>query len=387
MLQMFATCPRGLESVLAEELAGLGAEGIAPTAGGVHFTGDVRITAKANLWSRMASRILVKLCTRAYRSEDDIYRAALSIDWPAHFSIHDSFRVHVTAVNSPVRSLEFITLRVKDAVCDRFRQNGGKRPNVNTSRPDQRVHAFLDRQTVTLYLDASGEALFKRGYRGDTGEAPLRENLAAGILRLTGWQPEQPLYDPMCGSGTFLIEAASMALNIAPGLNRRFAAERWKHVPIDIWAEERDAATALQRSAPNLRLYGGDIDGGALDIVDQQFYNNGWRDYVELARRDVRVGTAPAADGVWITNPPYGVRLSDTEQLARLYPAIGDRMKQQFAGWDCFFFSGDTQLPKLLGLRSQSRPALFNGALECHLYEYKIVSGTLRKPHEPDGTD
>lgn len=379
MLQLFATCPRGLESVLVPELVSLGATDINSTPGGVHFTGDWRTTAKVNLWSRIASRILVRVGKTSYRSDDDIYRAALAVDWPAFFSVDDTMRVHVTAIDSPVKSREFITLRIKDAICDRFREAAqGARPSIDTSRPDQRIHAFLDRQTVTLYLDASGEALFKRGYRADTGEAPLRENLAAGILKLTGWQPHEALMDPMCGSGTFLIEAAGMAMNIAPGLRRHFAAERWLHLPGTVWSEERAAAEAARRAAPELQLFASDIDEESVDRVRAQFLDNGWQDSLKFACRDARSASPPTAEGVWLCNPPYGVRLSETGELARLYPLLGDRLKQQFDGWRAYFFSGDTQLPKLIGLRPSMRVPLFNGNIDCRLYEFSLRAGSWK---------
>lgn len=390
-LQLFATCPRGLEDVLATELTELGAASVSTTPGGVHFTGDWRTTAKVNLWSRVASRILVRLAKKAWRSEEDIYRAALQVDWPAMFSVNDTFRVHVTAMDAPIRSREFITLRIKDAICDRFREaTRGARPSIDTSRPDQRVHAFLDRQSVTLYLDASGEALFKRGYRQDVGEAPLRENLAAGIIKLTGWQPHETLFDPMCGSGTFLIEAASMAMNIAPGLQRRFAGERWLHLPSSVWREERAAAEDAQQDAPDLKLFAADIDEQALNRVRATFMDNGWQDYLHFARRDARTATPPTPEGVWLCNPPYGVRLADTEQLARLYPMLGDRLKQQFPGWRAYFFSGDANLAKLIGLRTSKRIPLFNGNIECRLYEFILKAGSWKdstgeNAEAPDG--
>lgn len=383
MLQLFATCPRGLESVLVPELVSLGATDINSTPGGVHFTGDWRTTAKVNLWSRVASRILVRVGKKAYRSDDDIYRAALAVDWPEFFSVDDTIRVHVTTIDSPIKSREFITLRIKDAICDRFREAAqGARPSIDTSRPDQRIHAFIDRQTVTLYMDASGEALFKRGYRADTGEAPLRENLAAGILKLTGWQADEALMDPMCGSGTFLIEAAGMAMNIAPGLQRTFAGERWLHLPSAIWAEERAAAEQARRAAPELQLFASDIDEEAVDRVRAQFLDNGWQDSLKFACRDARHASPPAEQGVWLCNPPYGVRLSDTEQLAQLYPQVGDRLKQHFDGWRAYFFSGDTQLPKLIGLKAQKRTPLFNGNIECRLYEYVLRAGSWKDNRE-----
>lgn len=379
MLQLFATCPRGLEAMLVQELVTLGASDINSTPGGIHFTGDWRTTAKVNLWSRIASRVLVRMGKSSYRGEEDVYRAALGIKWSDYFSLDDTFRVHVTMVDSPLKSREFTTLRIKDAVCDQFREvYQGQRPSVETSRPDQRIHAFLDRQTVTLYLDASGEALFKRGYRQTTGEAPLRENLAAGILKLTGWQPDQTLMDPMCGSGTFLVEAAGMAMNIAPGLKRDFAAERWLHLPQDAWQEERATAEAAQREAPELNLFAADINPECINMVRNQFAANGWKDYLHYATMDACDASPPTETGIWLCNPPYGVRLSEEEELARLYPQLGSCLKNEFDGWRAFFFTGDTKLPKLIGLKPQTKVPLFNGAIECRLYEFVMRAGSWK---------
>jgi len=222
----FASCPRGLESLLAEELGPLGAKKPEPVSGGVAFEGDMRACYRANLESRLATRVLMRLARSPYRGEEDVYEAALAVKWPEWFSETQSIRVDVNAIRSPLKSLEFATLRIKDAVCDRFRADRGRRPDVDTRSPEIRIQAFLDKTTVTLYLDTSGEVLNRRGYRRDAGEAPLKENLAAGIVGLTGWRSGEPLIDPMCGSGTLVIEAAMIALAIPPGHARAFGFER-----------------------------------------------------------------------------------------------------------------------------------------------------------------
>src|SRR5262249_30958007 len=225
-LQFFAPCPRGLEGVLRDELMELGAQSIAPAVGGVGFAGDLVLCYRANLQSRIASRVLWKLGDWAYRSEEDVYRAVKSLPWVKRLDPWLTLRVNVSAIGSPLRSLDFITLRIKDAVCDRLVEDTGRRPDIDTAQPDARVHAFFESERFTVYLDTSGEPLFKRGWRKSSGEAPLKENLAAGILRLTNWHPDRPLLDPMCGGGTLLIEAAMMALRIAPGSMRSFAFEK-----------------------------------------------------------------------------------------------------------------------------------------------------------------
>ncbi|MEO7404830.1 MAG: THUMP domain-containing protein, partial [Burkholderiales bacterium] len=218
----FSPCPRGLEPVLVTELERCGATRILPRAGGVEFAGTLETGYRVNLWSRVASRVLRRIVEGPYKTEQDLYALASAVPWGESFDVSRSIRVDVTAIKSPLKSLEFATLRVKDAICDRFRDEVGKRPDVNTREPDVRISAFLTAERATLYLDTSGEPLFKRGYRPDAGEAPLKENLAAGIIALTGWQPEEPFFDPMCGGGTFVIEAALQALNVAPGASRGF---------------------------------------------------------------------------------------------------------------------------------------------------------------------
>ena len=222
----FAPCPRGLEALLADELASLGARNAAAVPGGVAFAGDWEACYRANLWSRLASRVLWRVAQFDYTSETELYERTHALDWPAWFAVERTIRVYVTAHNSPLKSLEFATLKIKDAVCDRFRDAKGSRPSVDRAAPEVRVHAFLEEKRATLYLDTSGEPLFKRGARADTVEAPLRENLAAGIVLLSGWRPGEPLLDPMCGGGTILVEAAAMARGRAPGANRRFGFEK-----------------------------------------------------------------------------------------------------------------------------------------------------------------
>lgn len=259
-MNFFAPCPRGLEPLLADELIALGATDPKAVPGGVQFAGDWALCYRANLESRIATRVLWQITMGRYRSEEDVYRIAYAPTWARWFTPEQTIRVFVTAHKSPLRSLEFVTLKIKDAVCDHFRTVAGKRPSVDTQAPDMRVHAFLSADTVTLYLDTSGEPLYKRGFKEAAVEAPLKENLAAGILKLTGWKPgEEALCDPMCGSGTFLIEAAQMALDVAPGLGRHFAFERFKHFERDVWLPIRQAAEARRQPPRKLAIYGSDI--------------------------------------------------------------------------------------------------------------------------------
>jgi len=375
----FASCPRGLESLLADELRGLGAQNTASVPGGVAFEGDMRTCLRANLESRLATRVLMRLARAPCRSEQDVYDAALALRWPDWFSEKQSIRVDVNAIRSPLKSLEFATLRIKDAVCDRFRADRGRRPDVDTRSPEVRIYGFLDRASVTLYLDTSGEPLHKRGYRKDAGEAPLKENLAAGILRLTGWDGSEPLLDPMCGSGTLVIEAAMMALAIPSGHARGFGFERLAGFDPRRWREVREAALARAQAPRKLALFARDRYGEELKKARRNLEAAGLAPCVELKQADVLDTGAPAGAGVLAANPPYGARLGEDQALAEFYPKLGDTLKKFYAGWRCYFFSGDARLPKLIRLAASKRIPLFNGPLECRLYEYRIVAGSMRK--------
>jgi putative N6-adenine-specific DNA methylase len=375
----FASCPRGLESLLSGELREVGARTLEAVPGGVAFQGDMRVCYRANLESRLATRVLARLVRVPYRNEQDVYEAALAVRWSDWFSERQSIRVDVSAIRSPLKSLEFATLRIKDGVCDRFRSDRGQRPDVNTRSPDIRIQGFLDRQNVTLYVDTSGEPLHKRGYRRQAGEAPLKENLAAGILRLTGWDGREPLLDPMCGSGTLAIEAAMMALGIPPGGARAFGFERLAGFDSRTWEEVRDAALARAAAPRALPIHARDRYGDELKGARANLEAAGLSGCVEIKQADVLETSAPAERGVLVANPPYGVRLGEDKALAEFYPKLGDTLKKYYAGWRCYLFSGDTRLPKLIRLTASKRTPLYNGPLECRLYEYLIVAGSHRK--------
>ncbi len=376
--QFFATCPRGLENALAEELLELGAENIEKTGGGVGFFGPMTLCYAANLHSRLATRILLRVSAGKYQNEEDVYQGALAVFWHKWFAASRTIAVKVVAQDSPLKSLNFITLRIKDAVCDRFREESGQRPSVQTLHPDIRIHAFLTRDRYTLYLDTSGESLYKRGLRKQAGVAPINENLAAGILRLSGWQPNEPLYDPMCGSGTFLMEAAQMALNIAPGLGRDFAFERMLRMDARAWARMKAEAQAACQPLRPLPIFGSDVMGRSLKDADHNLKAAGLREAVTLSKADILDIEPPAESGVLVMNPPYGVRLGEEEELAALYPKLGDVLKNKFANWRAYIISADANLPRLIRLSASRKTPLYNGALECRLYEYKLVAGSNR---------
>ncbi len=361
--------------MLAREIESLSGHAARTVPGGVAFQGDWAACYRANLWSRTASRVLWHVADFGYRDENDLYAAAKRIDWPRHFAVERTLRVNVTAQKSPLKSLEFATLKIKDAVCDRFRDALGRRPDVDRAAPDVRVHAFLEQDKGALYLDTSGEPLFKRGWRAEQGEAPLRENLAAGIVMLTGWQPGEPLLDPMCGGGTFLVEAAALARGRAPGAKRAFGFEKLKAFDAALFQKVRDEVRAEERSPA---LYGSDNDPEALKVARRNLAAAGVERWVKLEQADVLARTAPAPAGVMVMNPPYGERMGSEEELARFYPLLGNHLKKHFAGWRCFILTADLRLPKLIRLQPSRRTPLWNGALECRLYEFRIVSGSNR---------
>ena len=357
----------------------LGARKPASVPGGVAFEGDTACCYAANLRSRLASRVLWRIAEFTYASESDIYEAVHAVDWPARFAVDRTLRVYVTAQKSPLKSLEFITLRIKDAVCDRFRTAVGKRPSIEKARPDVRVHAFLEANRATLYLDTSGEPLFKRGWRKGSVEAPLRENLAAGIVLLSGWNRAEPFLDPMCGGGTLLVEASAIALGVAPGAGRSFGFEKLAAFEPETWRRVRGAGRPVSAGS-RVSIFGSDADPAAIAIARKNLASAGFAERVRLERADVLERTAPAAAGVLVANPPYGERTGSDDALAQFYPRLGDALKKRFAGWRCHFFTADLRLPKLIRLEPARRVPLFNGALECRLYEFRMVAGSHRRP-------
>jgi len=378
MNKYFAICPRGLEELLTEELRVLGAQYLKPTHGGVHFSGDWALCYRANLESRLATRILWFIAQAGYRSEDDIYKLAAKQKWPDYFAVTRTMRVVTTAIKCPLKSLDFVTLRVKDAVCDTFRAHVGERPNIETRNPDVRVHVFLTENECTLYLDTSGQPLWQRGYRQASVDAPLKENLAAGILKMTGWQPGMALVDPMCGSGTFLLEAIQVALDHAPGLERGFAFELLAAFEAPIWAALRQAAEARRKEPEPLDIRGYDIDEKAVRATRRNLQEAGFGGVVTVDCLDVLEAEPLTDHGILVANPPYGERIGEADQLAAFYPQLGSALKKHWAGWNCFFFTADLRLPKLLGLKPSRKTPLYNGPLECRLFEIRMVAGSNR---------
>ena len=378
-LSFFAPCPRGLETLLVNELTALNAMHIKPTHGGVAFAGDLALMYRANLHSRIASRILLRLGSSGYRTEDDIYNLAARMPWSSYFSPEQSIKVEVTAIKCPLKSLEFITLRVKDAVCDYFRDLMDKRPNVDTATPDARIYTFLSETDATIYLDTSGEPLFKRGWRVDKGRAPLRENLAAGLVMLSGWQPNQALLDPMCGSGTIVIEAGLIAANIPPGMNRHFAFEHYRGFDRTLWQKVKNS---VQIDKTPRALYASDISAHAIDDIANNLQRAGLPFPIAFEQSNVLDVMPPASTGVLICNPPYGERIDVTtsHDTPIFFKQWADHLKAHYAGWNAYILTSDREVPKYMRLSASKKTPLFNGPLDCRLFEFKMVAGSARKP-------
>lgn len=369
---MFASCPRGLEQALSDELVSLGFSGVKAAQAGCQLHGNWLDVWRANLHSRLATRILVQVAQGKVNSEDELRQLALGVNWERWLGPEKTLRVDTSAIRSPMQSLQYCNLLVKDSVCDRLRDKEGARPSIDTVRPDVRVHSFLTQDRANLYLDTSGESLFKRGWRLDKAEAPIRENLAAGLLALSGWRPEGALLDPFCGSGTILIEAAWMALNIPPGINRPFAFERLRGHDPSAWQAMRRTATESIATALSAPIIGCDLSARAIDAAKANMQRAGLKpDTIQWRVDDARHLAAPAASGTIVTNPPYGTRL---EIEADLMQAWASQLKKHFSGWQVNVISADHGLPGSMRLKPKRRIPLFNGALDCRLFMFDMVS-------------
>ncbi|MEJ2381536.1 MAG: bifunctional 23S rRNA (guanine(2069)-N(7))-methyltransferase RlmK/23S rRNA (guanine(2445)-N(2))-methyltransferase RlmL [Gammaproteobacteria bacterium] len=379
-LQLFATAPKGIASLLVDELRALGALNVAETRAGAAFEGDQELAYRACLWLRTANRVLLPLARFAAASPEALYAGVQSVDWGGHMDAAGTLAVDFSTSGSRIRHSHFGALKVKDAIVDQFRDRCGQRPSVELQRPDLRINVYLHRDQATVSIDLSGESLHRRGYRADTVAAPLKENLAAAILLRAGWPQVAAaggaLLDPMCGSGTLPIEAALMAGDVAPGLLRDyFGFLAWKgHAP-DTWAalleEARQRREAGLASLPPIVGY--DADRGAIRAALENLARAGLSGRVHAERRDLErlqpVGEVP---GLVVANPPYGERLGDAEQLKPLYAGLGEILRQRFHGWRAAVFTGNPDLAKQMGLRARRLHKLYNGAIECRLLHFEV---------------
>ena len=436
---LFLPCAAGVEDFLAaevERITGVPQAELRRSRGGVELAASWRDAMKLNLHSRLAQRVLVRLAQQPYRAEDDIYRVAGDVAWEIWFTPQQTLKVEITAQHSPLKSLNFAALRVKDAVCDRLRDKRGARPSIDTARPDVRVFAHLTQDLCTVYIDTSGEPLFKRGWREDKGDAPLKETLAAAMIAATGWtgwdaqgQPV-PLYDPCCGSGTVLVEAAQLALNIAPGGQRRFAFEKLMPYQGHVWQALKQEAQAAERPLPagsKPFIYGSDVAFRMVDFARRNAERAGVAHAIELRGGDALQRMPPSATpGVLLLNPPYGERIAaagvagqraDSRAQQRGAPAqrggtrvfradapptpltvrsretaqhtdgsenndffaqLASHWKKHYAGWSAWLLTPDLKLPSKMRFKESRRVPLWNGPIECRLFRFDLLAGSAR---------
>lgn len=418
-------CAMGVETLLADEAARILGPGVdvQSVRGGVEVHADkpaqlIDCVFKLNLESRLAQRVLWRVAVNFYRHEDDLYGIARQIDWTDWITPQHTLRVDVTSRNSPLRSINFAALRIKDAVCDVLRDATGERPSVDTWHPDLGLVLHLDEEQAFLYVDTSGEALFKRGWREDVGEAPLKETLAAAMLAAAGWQgrPEDgPLLDPCCGAGTIPIEAAQIACDIAPGLMRHFAFENLlPFAPFESrWNELRQAAKARRRE-PRVRIYAGDVSFRMTDFATRNAERAGVLHAIDFKTGDALQRPAPVDAGLLMFNPPYGERIDpkgtgqggrrqneheqpaaprsgreqfDASEADDFFQRLSAHWKRQYTGWTAWILSPDMKLPSAMRLKESRRVVLFNGPIECRLFKFELVAGSNKaKAAKPDDT-
>lgn len=388
--QLFATTPKAMETILAEELQNLGIKHVKPTLAGVAFEGDLETAYRACLWSRTANRILLVLSSFDVKTQDDLYYGVKRINWFEHLQPEGSFAVSFSAKNSPViNNTHFGALKVKDAIVDQMRAKFQKRPSINTEQPDIRINVYLHGTTAQLSLDLSGESLHRRGYRDINIKAPIKENLAAAMLLRSGWpeiaRKNGSLIDPMCGSGTLLLEGAMIAADYAPGLLRDyFGFTGWKKHDSECWQKLR--AEAEQRKTAGLEklpvIVGFDQNRHAINAALTHIANAGLQHKIHVERRDIS-DAQPAESwkpGLVICNPPYGERLGDEPETAELYKRFGDTLKAHFTGWKAAMIISNPELGFRLGIRSEKPITLFNGALECKLLRFTIEESAFFTP-------
>jgi putative N6-adenine-specific DNA methylase len=423
-LQLFLPCAAGVEDFLAVEAAritGQPSQQVEKWRGGVLVNGAWRDAMLLNLHSRLAQRVLVQLFHAQYRNEQDLYRAAGEVAWEIWFTPRQSIKVEVTAQHSPLTSLNFAALKIKDAICDRFRAKaGGVRPDVNTQWPDIRIYAHLTTDMVSLYIDTSGEALFKRGWREDKGEAPLKETLAAAIIAASGWADDStvPLYDPCCGSGTIAIEAAQIACNIAAGSRRSFAFEKMLPFQQHVWSALKSAALQAQvplASGYKPHIFGSDVAHRMVDFAQRNAQRAGVADAIEFRGGDALQRMPPGdTPGVMLVNPPYGERIdtagfagasrqrhsapdnrredrptvpgatrgreeAQTEDGAEFFVQLASHWKKNYAGWTAWLLTPDLKLPGKMRLKESRRVPMWNGPIECRLFRFDMVKGSARE--------
>jgi putative N6-adenine-specific DNA methylase len=415
-LQLFMPCAAGVEGLLADEvhhLTGLTGNDLLTGRGGVLANASWRDALRINLHSRLTQRVLIQLSQTFYRNEKDLYDAASAVAWEIWFTTKQTFKIEITAQHSPLTSLNFAALKIKDAVADRFRAKRGERPDVNTQWPDVRIYVHLTTDSCTLYMDTSGEPLFKRGWREDKGDAPLKETLAAAMLAASGWDAQTPLYDPCCGSGTIAIEAAQIACGIAPGILRRFAFEKLLPFQPHVWQALQDDARA-QEHAPTTEIHASDVAFRMVDFTQRNAERAGVGQVVQARGGDALQRMPPCeSPGIMLLNPPYGERIAaagvagvssrdrnrdgsgmgrarDNVDLSRareiaegddggeFFAQLASHWKKNYNGWTAWMLTPDLKLPTKMRLKESRRVPMWNGPIECRMFRFDLMKGSVR---------
>ncbi len=409
-------CAAGVEGLLADEvhrLTGLTGNDLLTGRGGVMANASWRDALRLNLHSRLTQRVLIQLSQTFYRNENDLYEAASAVAWEIWFTTKQTFKIEITAQHSPLTSLNFAALKIKDAVADRFRAKRGERPDVNTQWPDVRIYVHLTTDSCTLYMDTSGEPLFKRGWREDKGDAPLKETLAAAMLAASGWDAQTPFYDPCCGSGTIAIEAAQIACGIAPGLMRHFAFEKLLPFQAHVWQALQEDARA-QEHAPTTEIHASDVAFRMVDFTQRNAERAGVGQVVQARGGDALQRMPPCeTPGFMLLNPPYGERIAaagvagvsssdrarnaghlnrsrDSVDLSRareiaegddggeFFSQLASHWKKNYTGWTAWMLTPDLKLPTKMRLKESRRIPMWNGPIECRMFRFDLMKGSVR---------
>jgi putative N6-adenine-specific DNA methylase len=372
--RFFATCGRGIEPVLADELRALGAGDVQPGRGGVGFTGDRALLYQANLWLRTAIRVLWPILEAPVTSPDELYDAVRGLDWSRYLTPEHTLAVGCNVRDSQITHSKYAALRVKDAICDQFVERCGRRPSVNVEQPMVGLNLHIHRDQAVLSLDSSGESLHKRGYRPIQTKAPLNEALAAALVLRTGWRGDSPFADPLCGSGTLPIEAAWIALRRPPGLTRRrFGFQGWMDYDVELWTALRDEARRGVGKALPAPILASDARGDAVAFAIHNARAAGIGHLLRVEKRDVRDFQPPPGEpGVILCNPPYGERIGEEKSLYGLYPLLGEVFSQRCRGWKAFVFTGNPRLADAIGLTPAEQVPLFNGKIPCRLLRFDL---------------
>ncbi len=376
MERFFATCGRGIEPVLADELRALGAAEVTPGRGGVQFQGDLATLYRANLWLRTAVRVLRFIVEVTVTSPDELYEAVRAIDWTQYLTPEHTIAVDCNVRDSQITHSKYAALRTKDAICDQFVERCGRRPSVDVDHPMVGLNLHIYKDVATLSLESSGESLHKRGYRPILTRAPLNEALAAALILMSGWKPATPFVDPLCGSGTLPIEASWIALKRPPGLTRkRFGFQGWMDFDVGLWAALRDEARQGVLRALPAPIVGADVRGDAVSFAIDNAKAAGIGHLLRFDKRDVRNFRPPEGPpGAIVCNPPYGERIGDERDLLGLYKMLGDLFTERCRGWTAHVFTGNRRLAEAIGLKPTHQVPLFNGKIECRLLTFELPS-------------